>query len=521
MYYAPTTSRYSRFSRLAVPGIIVAAAAACHAVAGEDVIEAHYTEIDEYIRALDSIPAEPSGVVEGEFSDGRRDGEYLCYSQQVEETRQYDELVAYNAGSESLWPGALLRGDSVMTGQLQQAVFDRAPATVSISLENLEGSKSATIEDPSLSTFREQMAGILDTEVTGATPANIHADIEQVHSREQLAMALGTSVSGVGLPGRVSASFDFEDETVRSRYLVRYTQSYYTVDLDQPGRPSDVFAPSVELADVEDKLPAGSPPAYVSSITYGRVVIFTFESQYSAKELGSALDFAYSGGVDVSGEVSVTYEEMMERSRINAYILGGSGGEAAKSLQGYDELMTFIQSGGDYSKDSPGATIAYKLAYLKDNSPVRMSFTRDYELRSCERVSQAVRVTLNRIRVDDADGADDLSVYGLIRARGANERTLLGKDRDNAIKIAEGTAWPDADALSEVILEVEPQPGNAIEIDVDLFHRNNNWYGGSDDKDLGWERVSLPFESGWRRETTALMTGSGKKVAVEFSLQPI
>ncbi len=517
--YVPTNSRYSR---LAVPGIVVMAAAACHAIAGEDQeLPAESADIDTYIRAIDSLPAEPAGVVEGDVIDGGRDGEYVCHSQQVEETRQYDEIVAYNAGSEALWPGALLRGDSVMTGELSQVVFDRQPATVSISLENLDGAKSATIDNPSLSSFRDAITGILDAEVTGATPANIHAEIEQVHSREQLAMALGTSVSGTGLPASISASFNFDDESIRSRYVVRYTQAYYTVDLDQPGRPSDVFAPSVNLAEVQEKLPPGSPPAYVSSVTYGRVVIFTFESQYSARELGSALDFAYSGGVDVSGDVSVTYEEMMARSNISAYILGGSGGEAAKSLQGYDELMTFIQSGGDYSPDSPGAPIAYKLSYLRDNSPVRMSFTRDYEITSCERVSQAVRVTLDRFYVEDAGGDDDVRVYGLIRARGENERTLFSKDRNNAIRIDEFTSWPDNDTVGEVILEVEPQEGRNIEIDVDLFHYDTNWYGGKSDEDLGWERVSLPFESGWRRQATAQMTGADRRVVVEFSLQPI
>jgi thiol-activated cytolysin len=497
------------------------AAAACHAIAGEDEAFPGSSEIDAYIRALDSMPVTPARVIEGDVMPGVRDGEYVCHSQQVQETRQYDEIVAYNAGSESLWPGALLRGDSVMTGELSQVVFDRQPATVSVSLENLAGAKSASIENPSLSTYRESLSTILDAEITGATPANIHAEIEQVHSREQLAMALGTSVSGIGLPGRIAASFNFDDESIRSRYLVRYTQSYYTVDLDQPGRPSDVFSPAVTLSEVKEKLPPGSPPAYVSSVTYGRVVIFTFESQYSARELGSALDFAYSGGVDVSGDVSVTYEEMMARSNINAYILGGSGGEAAKSLKGYDELMTFIQSGGDYSPNSPGAPIAYKLSYLKDNSPVRMSFTRDFEITSCERVSQAVRVTLERFYVEDAGGDDDVRIYGLIQARGENERTLFGKDRENAIRIGEGRSWPDADVISEMILEVEPQAGRTIEIDLDLIHRRNNWYGGNDDKHLGWERVSLPFESGWRRQATALMTGSDRRVVVEFSLQPI
>ena len=74
----------------------------------------------------------------------------------------------------------------------------------------------------------------------------------------------------------------------------------------------------------------GNPPVYVSSITYGRMVIFTFESTYSSEELGAALEFAYRGGVDVSGQVSVTYKDIISNSKITAYILGGTYAKAAE-----------------------------------------------------------------------------------------------------------------------------------------------------------------------------------------------
>ena len=88
--------------------------------------------------------------------------------------------------------------------------------------------------------------------------------------------------------------------------VVKYTQAYYTVDIYAPHAPSGVLASSVSLAGVQARMPAGSPPLYVSSITYGRLVLFAFESEYSALEVGAALDFVYHGGVDVSGDVSLT-----------------------------------------------------------------------------------------------------------------------------------------------------------------------------------------------------------------------
>src|SRR5205823_4971091 len=183
-------------------------------------------------------------------------------------------------------------------------------------------------------------------------------------------------------------SLIWSQQDTRSRYLVRYTQTYYTVDVDAPGSPSDFLDPSVQLDEVQAQINDQNPPLYVSSVTYGRMVVFTFESSYSAEELGAALQFAYSGGVDVSGDVSVTYKDIISSSKITAFILGGSGAVAAQSITSYDDLMSFIKQGGNYSKDSPGAPIAYKLAYLRDNTPGRLSFTTDYDVKDCERVSQ-------------------------------------------------------------------------------------------------------------------------------------
>jgi thiol-activated cytolysin len=286
--------------------------------------------IDAYIASLPYLPVEPAQVISGATSDPARDGDYQCVTENLQETRQYDRIVAYAANSDSLWPGALVGADSVLSGLFTQIVLPREPITISVSLENLGGSKQATVEDPSLSSYRDALSSILTAEITGATPANLYSEIEQVHSEEQLNIALGIQASwGLGIAS-VKSSFNFANQEVRSRYLVRYTQTYYTVDLDAPATPSAVLDPNVTLADVKQHMDETRPPVYVSSVTYGRMVLFTFESEYSSEEMGAALEFAYSGGYDVSGQVSVTYKDIISKSKITAFILGGDAGMAVK-----------------------------------------------------------------------------------------------------------------------------------------------------------------------------------------------
>src|SRR5690348_7026848 len=61
--------------------------------------------IDEYIEALPYLPVDPPQVLQGSASAAERDGDYSCTTQNLKETRNYDEIVAYAANSDSLYPG--------------------------------------------------------------------------------------------------------------------------------------------------------------------------------------------------------------------------------------------------------------------------------------------------------------------------------------------------------------------------------------------------------------------------------
>jgi thiol-activated cytolysin len=496
--------------------------AICSACAGAD--DSVATQIDHYIGSLPYLPVEPAGVTSGARTAPMQDNEYTCSTQNVSETRQYDRIIAYAANSEVLYPGAIITADSALTGLFTQISLPRRPMTISVSLENIDGDKSAEVKDPSLSSFREALSSILESQITGSTPANLFSEIEEVHSDEQLNLALGVQASwGLGIVS-LKSTFNWDSKTTRSRYIVRYTQGYYTVDVDAPSAPSQVFDSGVTLADVKDKMDEGRPPAYVSSVTYGRLVVFTFESDFSSQELGAALEFAYSGGLDVSGDVSVKYREIIENSKITAFILGGDGGGAAQTIDSYDALINFIKAGGNYSRESPGAPIAYKLSYLKDNTPARMSFTTNFDVKECARISQQVRVTVDSITVESAgDDIDkDLEIFGVISAVGTNTSDLWTKTSSTWIQIDEHETYPAAGAgpLAEGLINVAPQPGQSIKLQADL--KDWDTFVGGGIHELGVETKTYPFESGWRRSSETLtLTGSGRRVTIKLSMSPI
>src|SRR5512140_3622120 len=81
--------------------------------------------IDSYVRSLPYLPVDPAQVVQGPASGAQRDGDYSCTTENLQETRQYDRIIAYAANSDSLWPGALVTADSVLSGLFTQIVLPR------------------------------------------------------------------------------------------------------------------------------------------------------------------------------------------------------------------------------------------------------------------------------------------------------------------------------------------------------------------------------------------------------------
>jgi thiol-activated cytolysin len=149
------------------------------------------------------------------------------------------------------------------------------------------------------------------------------------------------------------------------------------------------------------------------------MVLFTVESNYSSFEIKAALDAAFSSAVQ-SGSISVDsrYSNIINSSTLKAYILGGSGSDAVRAVNGIEGIAGFISSGGNYSKDSPGAALSYKLRYLKGNSVANIILTSEYNVRQCQRVSNSYEVKLMHIECTNCDDAgSEAEIFGCWRSQ--------------------------------------------------------------------------------------------------------
>lgn len=373
-------------------------------------------ELNDLLHSLPPIstilPTEKSAQVDSTVRDTT--DEYIFKIDYYSAAAGYDEQIVLNPQTDVIYPGALIKGESILDGSYVPIQANRKPVTISTSLTG--GSKvSVVVDDPKLSTVREAVNSLM-SQTYDVPPANMGFTIEQAYSETQLKMSLRASYSGVV---DVSGGFDYSNKKIQTRLIAKFIQSYYTLDMDLPSKPSDLFD-----GEVNETLFGTYMPMYVSSVTYGRMALFTIESELEETQVKTFLQGSYAS---VDAESSTDFDELIASSTMKVYIFGGSGAEAGLSVDGFEAFKQYIKSGGNFSKDSPGAPISYKLRYIRDNTIGKMVFAASYPIRTAIPRTDNLRYDVDVyfyalcVNVDDWGGDCEMrgNVYSYLKKNGA------------------------------------------------------------------------------------------------------
>ncbi len=310
---------------------------------------------------------------------------YQCKYTDYSLTKVPEKFVALNPNADVLWPGSLVQGKSMAGGILDPIPVKRAPGTITLTLASGGGGPFfKKIDEPSLSSATQAQNEIL-ANYTGKTPAKFSYSFESIYSSEQLAVAVDANVQGTNWSAAASLSVDKNDE--KSRYLIQFSQEYFTMAFDAPQGAAGVFDKSVTAEDLMPYAAAGNPPVYVSGVTYGRIFYILFESTASSVDLEAAVKGSYSGP-SIGGSVSAaaSWKKTINESTIKAYGLGGNAELAINAVTGTDQfekIRTFLVSGANFDKDNPGVPISYTIRNLTDASQVKLALTTEYTAKDC------------------------------------------------------------------------------------------------------------------------------------------
>ncbi|TGL59490.1 thiol-activated cytolysin family protein [Leptospira sarikeiensis] len=440
-----------------------------------------YTE-PSYGQALTSASKEaitpfPAGIPVPESKTGH----YACTTTKwgASEIRSLVDRAILNQGAEVLYPGSLLQGKFLQAGGYTPVTIPRSGGKIFLTGLKLAPNAiySKDIEQISASNVQQGIQDILSTDVVG-TAADASFSVEQVYNENHLLFNLGLDArfSDVGL----KVSLGIDNLGKKNYILMKFTQKFYDVNFEDPTLSTSVFKDGTNFQDPEGQIAENNPPLYVSKVSYGRVVYFLLESEYTALQVKTALEVAWDPGIlsavspvpPIGGEVSVTHEQVLDRTRIAYFVRGGNAGLALAPISAadsstpgsmYQAIRNFLANpeAANYSAANPGAPIAYTLNYLKDRSVAKMSYTTVYDQRDCE-----------------ATYSENPQVF----------TAKLGKVDDKVRFLMDGQEFfstnPEADVYTgpEINLNNAMSVGSEHEFTVEMY--NANCFGTSLDFDL-------------------------------------
>ncbi len=338
------------------------------------------------------------------------EGNYRYVNEKHDVVDNIESIAYLGLNDDVIWPGSLVKGDRAHDFVYEPISFPRAPVTLSISLEGAATGSSITHEvtDPKLSTVRQGIANLLKTAIVAGTkvPAKAEFSYQQVFNQSQMNLAVGAKLSYGG--GSLSANFDWNSTTRKTKMLAKYKQIYYTIDIDPPTHPSAFISPTAPIADIRGAFPPGSMPLYVAGVSYGIMAFMCIETNFSAETMNLAIDAAYKGALSTSVHFGYTAEQILQDASIKVIVYGGST-KGLDSLQtGLNGFMNVISTSKDFDSNSPGVPLVYKFRHLSDNTLALVTLTSQYTLTRPIQLIQRVKVTLDRFRcTKSSDGWDD------------------------------------------------------------------------------------------------------------------
>jgi thiol-activated cytolysin len=308
-----------------------------------------------------------------------------------------DQVAILRPTNGIIWPGALVKVNaSLLQGLPEPLTLAPAPVTLRLDLPGIGDRGTFTVAKPSNSAVQSGLDSALawwndnayqEGYVNGSASSY---QASTSYSSEQLALDVGLNVEWAS--GSVASEFQYTSSSTGTVAMVVFKQVFYTVTADTPATPADVFAGSVLPSQLDAAMSDATPPGYVQSVSYGRIVMFRMETSDVEKSVDMQATLKYAAGASFDASLESHYKSILQKSSITVVTLGGNAEVAsyAVTAQNAGDLAPILTGANAvYSKSNPGVAIAYTVRFLKDNALAKMGYTTSYTATECTRWHQS------------------------------------------------------------------------------------------------------------------------------------
>ncbi len=335
---------------------------------------------------------------------------YDCYVRDYDLESNFDDVAILRPTNGIIYPGALVKGNQgMLDGAPDPFAIGRAPVTLRLDLPGIGENGNIVVNDPAQNTevqtgLDEALEWWNDNAYQDGYVNASNSTCQAATSYESTQLSFDIGLNAEWATGAVAAQFNYESNTERRVASIAFKQVFYTVTMNTPLSPGTVFGSNVSLEQVQAIMNSENPPAYVASVAYGRIIMVRMETTNMDTSINLEAVLEYSSGVNnATGDLAVTYDQILQNSSVSIVTLGGNAEVAssavdAASIENGPGGLNYIITGENavYSRTNPGVPIGYTVRYLKDNSLAKMGYTTEYRIEQCGSVPFAhEEVTVN------------------------------------------------------------------------------------------------------------------------------
>lgn len=392
----------------------------------------------------------------------------------------FEDNILLDPAHHSIYPGSVLAGDSIDDGTYREiAQGQKRDATISFSLQGVKdknghaGIVSGTLK-PNLSAYRQLHNQVLSQKISYTASANSSYEEVEVKNEESFnaKFKVGIGFAAAGIKAKIGAGFKFKGGEKTSRHLIRFIETFYTVDVNQESAPL--------MTDIPQAVLGTRMPVYVSSVSYGRIAYLSIETEKRWKDIEPYLDAVLKATPNtLETEIKTAIDKLNEMTRITINVIGG-GSESPTTLA---QFRKYIVKDG-FSSGNPGQIIKYKLRFLDNNAAAYIKYAGQYtEIERLPVTGKGIKVTaaVSKVACHVNDhGTPDAEVFGTIdiypQQLPLQKKRIFDHDRNtNALSVPCTSSLDIPPNPQSIVLPSSQMP---VSFFFNIKERNYTWVNG-------------------------------------------
>jgi len=295
-------------------------------------------------------------------------------------------------------------------------------------------------------------------------------------------------INGSGMNWSAAFRGETESNSKKNTLMLMFIQKPFTTAVDYgPNSPAE----GLLGAEATNRLPNGwqGKAAYISSITYGKILLMKMESVDTLEAMEAAIDASYKG---LTSEGRANFEgktkETLSKAKFSVWSLGGNNQSILNTISSWSEgdarasLANYFNTTNESLNLYPA--ISYNLRFLSNGRSISNSTIIVEERESCRQNATAMNISLiyKHIETEDTTGADEMS-FSTFNINGRNGRNE-GQKTDNEIWNVGNRSMNDGDSVTlyrDTCVEV-PMRGRDkfLEVQSTFYDRDTGFMDSND-----------------------------------------